>query len=82
MVFTRAGDIAANPTLWPVNFHSCRGPEAGTIPMPGIIPKLSGTLAESESTGPAIGQLQRRDIRRLAGPIEAELNALRENDII
>ncbi len=79
----RAEDIAEDPHFMArETFIHVEDPEAGSVAMPGIIPKLSGTPGRVESTGPAIGQHNQEIYGDLLGRSDAELSALREGGVI
>lgn len=79
----RAGDIISDPHFVArQSFISVEDPQQGAIPMPGVIPKLSGTPGKVRSTGPALGQHNEEIYCGLLGRSAAELKTLEDQGII
>ena len=57
-------------------------PEQGTIPMPGVVPKLSASPGRITSTGPSLGQHNEEIYGELLGKSTDEIDRLRKDGII
>lgn len=78
-----AADIADDPHYAArENITQVEDAHLGTLPMPGVIPKLSATPGRINSAGPPIGQHNDEIYRGLLGKSDDELAALKEQKVI
>jgi crotonobetainyl-CoA:carnitine CoA-transferase CaiB-like acyl-CoA transferase len=78
-----AADIADDPHYEArENIVNVKDDDLGTVPMPGVIPKLSATPGRIESAGPPIGKHNDQIYRQLLGKSEEDLKALKDQGVI
>ena len=78
-----AADIAADPHYQARDSYvTVEDPRQGPVPMPGVIPKLTGTPGRIESTGPELGHHNDEIYRGLLKKSQEELDRLAADGII
>ncbi|MCZ6666845.1 MAG: CoA transferase [Gammaproteobacteria bacterium] len=78
-----AADIAADPHYQArESYVTVEDPRQGPVPMPAVIPKLTGTPGRIESTGPELGQHNDEIYRDLLGKSSDELARLAVDGVI
>jgi crotonobetainyl-CoA:carnitine CoA-transferase CaiB-like acyl-CoA transferase len=79
----RAGDIVDNPHFAArQSIVHVEDAQQGVIPMPGVIPKLSGTPGKIQTTGPSLGQHNEEIYGDVLGLSRQELDMLQQQGII
>ena len=78
-----AADIAEDPHYAARdNIAQVEDDDLGTLPMPGVIPKMSATPGRINSAGPRIGEHNDEIYRGLLGKSAIELAALKAQNVI
>lgn len=64
------------------NIINISHPELGDVPMPGVVPTLSGTPGEVRWTGPAVGEHTDEVLREALGYDAPRIARLRQNGVV